>query len=160
MVEGKVRLGPESIKKITERVAKQLREELVEEVSKSVSKSMDERVAALSDKLEKLETKGLEDTHVTDHLQALNLRLARVEKSFQELREAVQPAGEAKRKAEAEVEVEAETEKAKPAEKAEAPGEEKIVGICRNCELGFTEEERRAGMKYCPQCARPIEWAT
>lgn len=53
----------------------------------------------------------------------------------------------------------AEEEPAEEKPEEEPPGDlEAVIGHCVNCSLGFSEEDKAAGFKKCPECGRVIEW--
>lgn len=150
-------IGPEVEEEIARRLKAAMRDELKEEVhatvhgmrhqmEQEISASTSEAICALNFRLAASEKQ---------HHDALNqlageIRLLRVgEPEVVEEPPAEEPPGEAP----AEEPAEEEKPEEEPSEELEP-----IVGHCANCSVGFSEQDKAAGFKKCPNCGRDIDW--
>jgi len=168
-------------------LAGEVKMELKGDVEDLVSKGMEDVVSKQLERMRPgMENRITAET--SDAINALNYRLAQHGKKIDNLSEVIlkreEPPAEEKPEAEPPAEEPAEEEppEEKPEEEApevpdekpeepaeEEPAEEKpeeappgdleaVIGHCVNCSLGFSEEDKAAGFKKCPECGRPIEW--
>ncbi len=178
---------PEEEEKQEVEVSEELRRRLAGEVRMDLKGDVEDLVSKELERMRPgMENRITAET--SDAINALNYRLAQHGKKIDDLSEVIlkreEPPAEEKPEAEPPAEEPAEEEppEEKPEEEApevpdekpeepaeEEPAEEKpeeeppgdleaVIGHCVNCSLGFSEEDKAAGFKKCPECGRPIEW--